>query len=182
MKTVSLQHDQAQYAAISYAWTKSEPTCHIQIQPISVRIRPNLHDFLKMARKGHRQDWMFVDALCIDQGSVPEPNDQVALMGAVYRDAARVVVWLGHPAISDLETFEKAQINLPKHDIGRHRLCSVFDLHGHTLYLSAKFFLPKQYWSRVWIVQELLLASAVTFRAGPLSLDWEGGVVLLTEY
>ena len=40
---------------------------------------------------------LWIDSICIDQTpeAVKERNVQVALMGDIYKSAARVVVWLG---------------------------------------------------------------------------------------
>lgn len=46
---------------------------------------------------------LWIDAVCIDQTDHREKSRQVAQMGDIYRDAERVLVWLGklspwHPA------------------------------------------------------------------------------------
>lgn len=40
---------------------------------------------------------LWLDAVCIDQGSIPERNAQVALMGFIFTRAAAVIGWLGMP-------------------------------------------------------------------------------------
>lgn len=39
---------------------------------------------------------MWIDAICINQSNLKEKGHQVALMGRVFSDARRVVVWLGN--------------------------------------------------------------------------------------
>jgi len=38
---------------------------------------------------------LWVDAICINQDDIPERNDQVLLMGDIYRNATSVISWLG---------------------------------------------------------------------------------------
>ena len=38
---------------------------------------------------------LWIDQICIDQGSTAEKGDQVAIMGEIYRGASEVLIWLG---------------------------------------------------------------------------------------
>lgn len=38
-----------------------------------------------------------MDAICIDQTSIDDKNQQVPLMGQIYASASQVLVWLGEP-------------------------------------------------------------------------------------
>jgi hypothetical protein len=49
---------------------------------------------------------MWTDAICIDQTSVVDKNQQVPLMGDIYRKAHEVVIWLGDiDAVSAIHVF-----------------------------------------------------------------------------
>ncbi|KAF1850403.1 HET-domain-containing protein [Cucurbitaria berberidis CBS 394.84] len=52
-------------------------------------------------------DYFWIDAICINQGSLQERSSQVRLMDRVYRQAQKVVVWLG-PSDSMTEPAVKA--------------------------------------------------------------------------
>ncbi|KAK4442000.1 heterokaryon incompatibility protein-domain-containing protein [Podospora aff. communis PSN243] len=56
-----------------------------------------------------RSAYLWVDALCIDQENVAERSHQVNLMAAIYKAAARVVVWLGplEPDGAVVDIFDK---------------------------------------------------------------------------
>src|SRR6201999_2476979 len=47
---------------------------------------------------------LWVDYLCINQPNVAEKNHQVALMGQIYREASRVIVWLGPSREADRQS------------------------------------------------------------------------------
>jgi hypothetical protein len=51
-------------------------------------------DYLRY-EKGKRTLW--IDAICINQSNTNERNHQVSQMGQIYRNARRVVVWIGMP-------------------------------------------------------------------------------------
>lgn len=102
------------YVALSYMWGKDEATETITLNGLPFWIRKNLWDFLHQRRKDQRaladrstQDgaepvaepqYLWIDALCIDQKTTLERNHQVGLMSRIYSSAAYVISWLGVPA------------------------------------------------------------------------------------
>lgn len=50
---------------------------------------------LKYLRYPDKTRSLWVDAICINQGDIPEKNTQVPRMADIFRLAERVVVWLG---------------------------------------------------------------------------------------
>jgi hypothetical protein len=55
----------------------------------------NLFSALVRLRKQDVPRTFWVDAICINQGDDAEKTHQLALMGRIYKEAARAVVWLG---------------------------------------------------------------------------------------
>jgi hypothetical protein len=43
-------------------------------------------------------EWMWIDAICINQGDLEEREDQVAKMYDIYKQSKNVMVWLGPAA------------------------------------------------------------------------------------
>jgi hypothetical protein len=86
------------YAALSYVW--GEPAgrfarMEITISGYPFRVRRNLWNFLQQAKSTrmalHRQDdsspmpeYLWIDALCIDQDNIAERNHQVQMMRDIY--------------------------------------------------------------------------------------------------
>jgi hypothetical protein len=90
-----------EFVAISYAWGNQAPTAALQLQgspPTSIKIRPNVDEMFRYLRFADRERCLWVDALCINQNDLEEKAAQVKFMGAIYRNAKVVVVWLGPPA------------------------------------------------------------------------------------
>ncbi|KAK6073975.1 hypothetical protein SCUP515_06640 [Seiridium cupressi] len=83
------------YHAISNTWESQERTHDLQLGDSSsiIRITPNLDGALRQIRKSIRRVW--ADAVCINQYDNAEKSSQIPLMADVFRDAARVLVWLG---------------------------------------------------------------------------------------
>ncbi|CVK91807.1 related to heterokaryon incompatibility protein het-6 [Fusarium mangiferae] len=93
--------DGAEYHALSYEWedeSKNDP--FITIDDHHVQIRMNLYDALNNIRKPTEDQWLWVDAICINQSDVQEKSQQVAMMGEIFTNAVGVISWLG-PARDD---------------------------------------------------------------------------------
>lgn len=57
------------------------------------------------AAEEYRRQWLWVDAICIDQENSDEKAIQVALIGEIFANADAVVVWLGQDT-TDLDNFK----------------------------------------------------------------------------
>jgi len=83
------------YQALSYEWGPKSPLKEIEVMKQSTRIRSNLFNFLARLRSHGYHDYLWCDAICINQDSDDERNHQVQLMFQIYRKAHSVLVWLG---------------------------------------------------------------------------------------
>lgn len=114
---VSLQEasiEQAQYTALSYSWSMEDdswamkhyrlvmkngdscPTKTLILEGVEVSIGENLRDALRRLREGASEPLsLWVDAICIHQSDDAEKSVQVAMMGDIYKNALKVVAWLG---------------------------------------------------------------------------------------
>jgi hypothetical protein len=64
-------------------------------------------------------EWLWIDALCIDQSNAMKRNHQVQQMGLIYSQAERVMVWLGnnHYIAWFLKNPRKAKSNMDPQDM-----------------------------------------------------------------
>lgn len=85
------------YTCLSYVWGEKDADQPVEIDGRLLWIRQNLWNFLASARlKAHIcQDWLWIDAICIDQTSPNERNHQVKLMGRIFSNAITTISWLG---------------------------------------------------------------------------------------
>jgi hypothetical protein len=87
-----------QFEALSYAW--GEPTLTDSFTETdsnsSIHITRNLHQALLNLRQNGKSRWLWVDAVCINQSDNDEKSSQVANMANLYKQAERVLVWIGY--------------------------------------------------------------------------------------
>lgn len=83
------------YAAISYVWGDARDTVNITCNQRIVPITRSLQGALRVFRHPRTIRRLWADALCINQGDLAEKSEQVKNMGRVYRNAMKVLVWLG---------------------------------------------------------------------------------------
>ncbi|KAM0815594.1 putative Mid2 domain-containing protein [Seiridium cardinale] len=60
-----------------------------------ILITANLHELLLELRNRRYDDFIWIDAICINQRDSAEKSMQIPLMRNIYEEAKRVLVWLG---------------------------------------------------------------------------------------
>jgi hypothetical protein len=155
------------YTALSYSWGPPEPTRKIKLHGRSFRVRENLADFLQKAYRPHEDGYIWIDAICIDQKNVEEKNHQLPLMSHIFYQASKVIVWLG---LGDrrLESALKSAANA---DMRRAKeLCRSREDQRQLV----KLFQRNNYWTRVWIIQEIMFSHDIFVRCGSREVSWVG--------
>ena len=95
-----------QYEALSYVWGDLEKTLPIFIDERRFNVTENLHAALRRLRD-RSIEWVWVDAICINQQDRQERGHQIRSMAKIYGKANRVVVWLGEAADNSDRAFEE---------------------------------------------------------------------------
>ena len=99
LKTIRLQDDNSsvttEFEALSYFWGNEEADRTLSIDNTLFSIKPNLESALRELSKGKVERLLWIDAICINQADLNERNEQVRMMSSIYRQAARVVIWIG---------------------------------------------------------------------------------------
>ncbi|KAI1421092.1 HET-domain-containing protein [Xylaria sp. FL1777] len=159
------------YIALSYTWGPPYPSYKMFIDDQAFEIRENLYNFLRSFQTGStmRTDipYMYIDQICINQNNLRERNSQVRLMSDIYTQSSLVVVWLG----SDPKIVKAA------HAIEKD-MEQADELHVPTTNIRA--LLSNIYFTRIWIVQEVSLASDIRMLIGDRQLSW-GAVKFVAE-
>ena len=141
------------YEALSYTWGDLTNTSSIQLHGHQHSVTTNLDLALRRIRLPDRNRIVWVDAICINQPDVIERNEHVKYMREIYTHARRVLVWLGEEgqARKALQFWE---------DIKRATAASEVHLHfeGHEAEWEActDLFVNRSWWSRMWILQEVI--------------------------
>jgi hypothetical protein len=157
--------DQPLYDALSYVWHPHDGTIErsdsLEIAIVRnhnsypIPLGANLDSAIRHLRpkpggvhrthSAHRKIW--IDALCINQDLSLERNHQVRLMKNIYSSAENVLIWLGPPCHGShfvLDALSQGQ--LESRDLPRFMEC-------------LERLLCRDWFTRVWIAQELTLAS-----------------------
>ncbi|KAF7531120.1 hypothetical protein G7054_g9176 [Neopestalotiopsis clavispora] len=148
--------DCPEYEATSYAWAGEDGDSKLS-GPIFIGSfydvawqTSNCLSLLRYLRPGRGIRMVWVDAICINQANAHERGMQVAKMRDIYRNASRVVVYLGPDTV--------------QHSMQQHRPRARLDeLDGNGENHAQKIheLLNRRYFSRVWVIQELVLAKSL---------------------
>jgi Heterokaryon incompatibility protein (HET) len=167
------------FDSVSYVWGDPKVTAEIKVGGISTQITVNLCAALKRLREKADVQWIWADALCINQNDSAEKNHQVLLMRQIYRRAGRVFSWLGegdedtHLAFALIERWADAILSTspdlrswPDGEAMRAALATVENPFDEQAWAALRSLFRKTYWQRIWIVQEVFLARQCFFICG----------------
>lgn len=186
----SLHGRAVDYEALSYVWGPLSQPAEVILcdgQPLS--ITANLADAIRSLRLPDRPRPLWIDQIGINQNDMAERSKQVLLMRDIYRNADRVISWLG----PDPEANAPAALRFLREiadghfkDVGdrfapalqgflsKHGLPDI----GAAEWMSIDALLGLPYFTRVWILQEVILARRLTFLWGHIEISQE----LLAEF
>jgi hypothetical protein len=86
------------YVCLSYVWGETDKGNWIILNNCRLWVRDNLWQFLRAARRIPQlcDEWLWIDALSINQINNAERNQQVQQMGLIFRSAKGIISWLGN--------------------------------------------------------------------------------------
>lgn len=148
------------YEALSYCWGLPDNAKQVLVGGYLVDVRENLWSALWHLRLADVDRILWIDALCIDQKNVLERNHQVRLMGSIYSKAFKVLSWLGPASATS--------------DVAMEYLATVFRSNKPTAEQSKAVIelCGREYWQRMWILQEFGLASDIILHYGSKTVHW----------
>lgn len=85
----------APYEAISYVWGSGTRQYELACDGAVLPLTQSIYDALNRVRLPDQPRRLWADQACINQDDIPERSQQVKLMNLVYKNATRVLVWLG---------------------------------------------------------------------------------------
>lgn len=168
---LDLDHPRPFYA-MSYAWGQPGGAKALKVGKHTIMIRSNVDDMLRDIRRLKRNGLvpdqgypdrrlrLWVDMLCINQLDDDEKSQQVSIMGRIFRDARMTLAWLGYSTVNLERTIDA----MVKASAERKPVYDTVDL-GELKAL--------QYWSRLWVVQEVGLSQTIKFICGGRVLSYE---------
>ena len=135
------------YEALSYTWGFATDLDYFYVQENegekALAITQNLAEALRYLRYKDRPRVLWIDAICVDQNNTAERGHQVLRMADIYRQASRVIIWLG-PERDD-SALAMQELNV---------LGSTIEVDWSTYLIK-----PLSGFKRLWIWQEVRLAN-----------------------
>jgi hypothetical protein len=146
-------------------------TSFIYIDDYHVTITASLATALRDIRNRSFVFRIWADALYIGQNNIPERNQQVRQMGSIYQAASHTIIHLG-PLTSEAElVLLKAQYR----DVLKVETEEIIRL----LKQAEVDILLRPWFTRAWILQELVLSRAPWVQCGKLRVRWTDLCALL---
>ncbi|KAH9216671.1 heterokaryon incompatibility protein-domain-containing protein, partial [Leptodontidium sp. 2 PMI_412] len=149
-----------QYEALSYVWGDPEKTLHIFIDEHSFNVTENLHAALWHLRN-RAIEWVWADAICINQQDQQERAHQVRYMAKIYGKANRVVVWLGGAADNSDRVFQEICERKEGLDSSENEI----------IQQAVLALLQRPWFRRIWVLQEVAAARHILIMCGLVGIE-----------
>ncbi|KAK0672168.1 heterokaryon incompatibility protein-domain-containing protein [Cercophora samala] len=165
---------------------------HISIQTNLVDFFQELQSSLEHQGKpfkiphGH-EFRIWIDAVCINQDDLQERAFQVKMMGDVYRKAAHTIIWLGRGDQYTKDAVKTiSKVAACPRSIFAQSSITPFRQQDNSVYeainvpyiswsdwCSLAAFFKRQWFSRLWIVQEVILSRELSLLCGDHHISWD---------
>jgi hypothetical protein len=164
-----------EYTALSYTWGRPKRTHVLGIAGAPFAITASLAEALRALPRIAPSEYLWIDQVCINQADEQEKNHQVQMMGEIYSNCHKVIIWTGGEikglqlavdtyippgrqvceGISESEALRNAKKS-PVHPEPLHQL------------------LVRPWFRRAWVIQEAVLPkAAVVVVAGSCQMTLE---------
>lgn len=184
------------FIALSYVWGSPADPLEVFVESgpegaNTISITRNLDSALRHIRYKNRPLVIWIDAICIDQGNMEERSHQVAFMDSIYTVAKGTLVWLGPEendsdhALAMLSYLGERVIHNSGGSIERHpdapprepdepiweSLAEQNPYEEDDMRALISFF-ERPWFTRLWVRQEIALATHAQVVCGKARLDW----------
>jgi hypothetical protein len=161
------------YVAVSYSWGDAGSTRKLELEGSLIPISVSLYGALEALRQKDDHILVWADALCIDQHNRDERTQQVGLMTNIYSTAESVAIWPG-PEEDDSTLAIALLRSLADQADSPDQVSRLLSSSTGELGLAAVVSLfERDYWRRLWVVQEILNARSKTVYCGSSKVPWD---------
>ncbi|KAJ9631075.1 hypothetical protein H2203_001604 [Taxawa tesnikishii (nom. ined.)] len=161
--------DSLTFVALSYYWGPPTPAHEIIISGRPFSVRDNLYMGLQQLVTDKFNEFIWIDAICINQDDRSEKQHQIPLMGRIFAGAFYVLAWLGPASAQEEECF-RALVFEPtiRASVSEEVKASLFPpLPDWKLFYSTVGRIFQRPWfQRLWVVQEVCLAKHIELLCG----------------
>lgn len=179
------------YKALSYTWGPPQFPQHIVCENVEIPITQNLFDALQHLRHTQEKTTIWIDALCINQKDLSEKSKQIPIMRLIYENAQEVLIWL----VPEDESTEKAvaliqhaarcaraesddprKLSTEHQDSSQARNVEwgfpAKNRPNDTSFDAVTNLLLLTWFTRVWIIQEVVAARSAVMMIGQLRIPF----------
>ncbi len=151
------------YTALSYTWGDATERASVGVVDAyqddgsprqAISVTANLDHALRRIRRRDSSLWMWIDAICINQGDLKERSKQAGRMREIYQKASEVYAWLGE-ADSNSQTSWKLIRDIIKRDDLDSTLRIIQDPSRAEHFRALHALFRRPYWTRIWVIQEV---------------------------
>jgi hypothetical protein len=153
------------FEAISYVWGAPEFTRSMISSGGRIFLTPNLEEALRAIRLPDRVRVLWADAICIHQNDAEERGQQVRLMDKIYAGAHKVLIWLGQDLRNIASRTFATIVDSPTPYHATH--------HGEDVFDAVCTVTKAEWFSRLWVVQELWLSQQAVLMWGKEQMNFE---------
>jgi Heterokaryon incompatibility protein (HET) len=185
-------NDKPDYLALSHAWQRGEPNRAVEIEGRIFLVTESVYLMLSHLQRRFPGESFWIDAICINQQSITEKNQQVPLMTEIFSTAKTVVIWLGNDtpgaelACSFLRraatTLQPSNTETPDNYTSFISLANELNISSTQLEELVRGlcnFLERPWFYRTWIIQEMVLPEAnPIILYGNVEFEWDESIVM----
>jgi hypothetical protein len=174
--------DAGEYIALSYTWGDPSQRCSIWVNGRRVDVTRNLEQALRQLRKFPNPDGLpfWADAVCINQADLNERSRQVRVMRDIYMAAKMVFAWIGcktaycHQAFDLIEDMANgwAKDEYKVTNEGEEWIRGQTSFLLDSRWIALGDLLQRPWWTRAWIVQEVVVSNNAIIVCGDFALSW----------
>ncbi|GIZ47204.1 hypothetical protein CKM354_001030300 [Cercospora kikuchii] len=171
------------YEAISWTWGNLQQHAQIVLDGYVTNVPENAEILLRRLCFEQQHWTIWLDAICINQADLAERGQQVAIMRQIYVHATKVLVWLGEDNHGIAEAAFNSIDILVAHCTGfaESREASLLSIFrgGYSFeqlpdcdWKALESLFSYSWFTRLWVVQEVLLAASSCCHCGSHSRRW----------
>jgi ankyrin repeat protein len=168
-----LNNEHVSYEALSYVWGSTELVECITLNQKRHWITDNLYSALQCLRLHDRDRYLWIDAICIDQSNKEEQGSQVQQMGKIFSSAEGVLFWLGKATLEITSFMDTLNQHIRTGADCQPGQLTLDDDRRDECRTGLRQLLRRQWFTRVWILQEVANARKATVCSGTQSIPAE---------
>lgn len=191
-RKASLEEHGPPFTAVSYAWGQGEHDRLIYVGMEAIKVTKTVDNVLRGVL-ADGATFLWLDQICIDQANTMERSNQVSMMSVIYSRADRVLVYLGeageHTSVA-IDFAEHYHWRMMDQGTSETRIAQMSSSESVSFIASREHsdssdtevlrrialglvdLLTRQFFQRLWVVQEVVLGRDLVTVCGPRHFQW----------